>query len=137
MEADLDLVADELVTELGSYERQSHDGKSDGRADVSQSHSRWRDVLSVDVADECAESLLGAGDLVTRFGPRLGGPPEGWSGDRRDDRRDEKSDAEDGERRRRSRSRRAARLGERRPFSQPSLESDFPSGVSEIGRAHV
>ena len=63
--------------------------------------------LCVDVADECAESLLGAGDLVTRFGPRLGGPPEGWSGDKRDDRHDEKSDAEDDERRRRrSRSRR-------------------------------
>ena len=34
--------------------------------------------LCADVADECAESILGAGDLISRFGPSAtGGPPEG------------------------------------------------------------
>ena len=84
--------------------------------------------LCVDVADECAESLLGAGDLVTRFGPRLGGPPEGWSGDRRDDRRDEKSDAEDGERRRRSRSRRRSSRSRRRSSRSRRRSSRSRSG---------
>ena len=32
--------------------------------------------LCADVADECAESILGAGDLISRFGPSAtGGPP--------------------------------------------------------------
>merc|ERR1719313_2558844 len=51
--------------------------------------------LCADVADECAESILGAGDLISRFGPSAtGGPPEGWSGDKRPEPDDDDDDDE-------------------------------------------
>ena len=87
--------------------------------------------LCADVADECAESILGAGDLISRFGPSAtGGPPEGWSGDKRpDDHGDDDDDDEDGKRRRRKR-----RSSRSRSRSDSSSRSRSPRRRSSRSR---
>ena len=86
--------------------------------------------LCADVADECAESILGAGDLISRFGPSAtGGPPEGWSGDKRPDDHGDDDDDDDGKRRRRKR-----RSSRSRSRSDSSSRSRSPRRRSSKSR---